>query len=362
MNAYYLNSLSDLKKTIQSIQNNTLIQSLMVCVTDKSGDSVLTLIDELNTLELPFFGGIFPEIIVENQRKKEGFLIIPFHFKVDNYLVKLEDEAEIGNQIEFICDTIDQNANTTWIYVDCFSNNKTNLIESLYQNLGYTFTYVGGGAGSLSFEQIPSVFNNTGIYKNAAVLAFANIHLSLGVAHGWRPISDKLKVTKTNGNNIISLNWKPAVEVYTAIVEKHSQNKFEDKGFFELAKSYPLGMIKIGDDIIVRDPIMIENNELVIVDKVNEGEFVQILNGDMNSLLNGAKNAKIMAHGNQNNKNIFCIDCISRVLYMNDDFQEEIDIIKGNQTLNGVLTIGEIANNGQTFLEIYNKTTVVITW
>jgi hypothetical protein len=121
-------------------------------------------------------------------------------------------------------------------------------------------------------------------------------------------------------------------------------------------------MVKVGGDIIVRDPIMIQDDELVIVDKVNEGEFVQILNGDMNSLLSGAKNAKLLAHGTSNNKNVFCIDCISRVLYMNDDFQDEIDIIKGNQTLNGVLTIGEIANNSQTFLEIFNKTTVVITW
>jgi hypothetical protein len=362
MSSYYLTTSSELKNIAQSIQNDVSIQSLMVCVADKSCDAVTTLIDELNLLQLPFFGGIFPEIVFKNQRKQEGILIIALDYKVDNYLVHLDNENEIEHQIEIIGNSIDQNANTTWIYVDCFNNNKTSFIESLYQNLGYSFTYVGGGAGSLSFEQIPSVFNNTGIYKNAAVLAFATTNLSLGVAHGWSPISDKLKVTKTNGNNIISLDWKPAVEVYMAIVEKHAKSKFEDKGFFELAKSYPLGMVKVGGDSIVRDPIMIQNNELVIVDRVNEGEFVQILNGDMNSLLDGARNAKFLAHGNQNNNNVFCIDCISRVLYMNDDFQKEIDIIKGNQTLNGILTIGEIANNSQTFLEIFNKTTVVITW
>jgi hypothetical protein len=362
MSSYYLNSPLEIKNALQSIQNDVSIQSLMVCVTDKSRSAVASLIDDLNSLQLPFFGGIFPEIIFENKRQQEGVLIITLDYKVDNYIVKLDDEAEIGNQIEHICDTIQPNANTTWVYVDCFSTNKTVFIESLYQNLGYTFTYVGGGAGSLSFEQIPSVFNNSGIYKNAAILAFATTNLSLGVAHGWSPISEKLKVTKANGNNIISIDWKPAVDVYTAIVEQHSNSKFEEQGFFELAKSYPLGMVKVGGDIIVRDPIMIQDDELVIVDKVNEGEFVQILNGDMNSLLSGAKNAKLLAHGTSNNKNVFCIDCISRVLYMNDDFQDEIDIIKGNQTLNGVLTIGEIANNSQTFLEIFNKTTVVITW
>lgn len=362
MSCYFLNNALDFKIAMQSILDNASAQSLMVCVTDKSSSTITALIDDLNLLQLPFFGGIFPEIIFENKRKQEGVLIIALDYKVDNYTVKLDDEAEISRQIENICDAIEPNANTAWIYVDCFSTNKTLLIESLYQNLGYSFTYVGGGAGSLSFEQIPSVFNNSGIYKNAAILAFASTNLSLGVAHGWNPISEKLKVTKTNGNNIISIDWKPAVDVYTAIVEQHSNCKFEEQGFFQLAKSYPLGMVKVGGDIIVRDPIMIQENELVIVDKVNEGEFVQILNGDMNSLLAGAKNAKLLAHGTANNKNVFCIDCISRVLYMNDDFQNEIDIIKGNHTLNGILTIGEIASNSQTFLEIFNKTTVVITW
>lgn len=362
MSSYYLKSSEDLKNVIQFIKNDASVKSLMVCVTDKSCDSVIALIDELNTLLLPFFGGIFPEIIFENQRKQEGILIITLDYPIDNYLVLLDEEAEITSQIETIYNSIDQNANTTWVYVDCFSTNKTLFIESLYQNLGYSFTYVGGGAGSLSFEQIPSVFNNSGIYKNAAVLAFATTNLSLGVAHGWSPISNKLKVTKTNGNNILSINWKPAVEVYTEIVENHAKSKFNDNNFFEIAKSYPLGMVKIGGDIIVRDPIMIENNELVIVDSVNEGEFVQVLNGNMESLLDGAKNAKFLAQGNENKENVFCIDCISRVLYMNDDFQKEIDIIKGNQTLNGVLTIGEIANNRQTFLEIFNKTTVVVSW
>lgn len=362
MNSYYFNSNTELKETVQHLQNDESVKSLMVYVTDKSRESVSSIINGLNQLEVPFFGGIFPEIIFKNSRKQEGTLIITLDYIVDNYLIKLDNEGEVGNQIELICDAIHPNANTIWVYVDCFSNNKTVFIESLYENLGYSYTYVGGGAGSLTFEQIPSVFNNTGIYKNAAILAFANTNLSLGVAHGWAPISDKLKVTKTNGNKIVSIDWKPAVEVYKAIVEQHANSKFNDKAFFELAKSYPLGMVKVGGDIIVRDPIMIQDNELVIVDRVNEGEFVQVLNGDMNSLLNGAKNAKLLAYGKENYKNVFCIDCISRVLYMNDDFQNEIDIIKGSQTLNGVLTIGEIANNSQTFLEIFNKTTVVITW
>ncbi|WP_396192779.1 hypothetical protein, partial [Flavobacterium sp.] len=106
MSSYYLNSPLEIKNALQSIQNDVSIQSLMVCVTDKSSSAVASLIDDLNSLQLPFFGGIFPEIIFENKRQQEGVLIITLDYKVDNYIVKLDDEAEIGNQIEHICDTI----------------------------------------------------------------------------------------------------------------------------------------------------------------------------------------------------------------------------------------------------------------
>ena len=362
MNFYYLNKLQDILAVIQSIQNDKTIKSLMVNVADNDRNIVTELIEQLNVLNLPFFGGVFPELIVNNERKQEGVLLIPLEYKVDNFIVQLDDQLAIENQTENICNIIDPNSNTVWIYLDCFSNNKTFFIESLYQNLGYTFSYVGGGAGSLSFEKNPCVFNNTGVYNNTAILAFAETDLSLGIAHGWSPISEKVKVTSASGNNIKTLDWKPAYEVYTSIVEKHTGSKFDKKTFLELVKSYPLGMIKVDGDIIVRDLIDLEGDELLLLDQVNEGEFIQFLYGDINSLLKGTHNAKLLINKREANKNIFCIDCISRALYMDNHFQNEINIMRGNQNLNGILTLGEIANNGKSFLEIYNKTTVLITW
>jgi len=54
------------------------------------------------------------------------------------------------------------------------------------------------------------------------------------------------------------------------------------------------------------------------------------------------------------------IDCISRVLFLGDNFQEEINaILQYNQNLVGALSLGEIANTSKEYLEFYNKTSVV---
>jgi len=53
-------------------------------------------------------------------------------------------------------------------------------------------------------------------------------------------------------------------------------------------------------------------------------------------------------------------DCISRALFLQDHFAQELAAVaQGQSPLFGALTIGEIANSGRSYLEFFNKTTVV---
>jgi hypothetical protein len=128
---------------------------------------------------------------------------------------------------------------TLFVFMDGLSQHISALIESMFNCWGLLPNYIGGGAGSLTFERKSCVFTGEGLLKDAAVFALADIKSGVGVAHGWKPVTGPLKVTEADRNTIISLNWRPAFEVYRETVEKISGKSFDNTDFFQLAKGFP---------------------------------------------------------------------------------------------------------------------------
>ncbi|MDI6735053.1 MAG: FIST C-terminal domain-containing protein [bacterium] len=136
--------------------------------------------------------------------------------------------------------------------------------------------------------------------------------------------------------------------------------------FYDVTMRYPFGIYKEGAEDIVRDPIMAnEKDELICVGEVPENSLLNILKGEPNSLIQAAGQAAKEVC----TKEIHCslvADCVSRTLFLGEDFARELAAVKenlvvtGNQVIPaGMLTLGEIASYGETFLEFFNKTIVV---
>jgi len=249
------------------------------------------------------------------------------------------------------------------VLVDGFSRRISALIDALFDTFGLAINYLGGGGGSLSLAQKPCVITPNGLKRDAALLAYLDRASGVGVAHGWGAISTAFRVTEANSNLVISLDWRPAFEVYREIVEAHSKRRFSDDNFFAIAKSYPLGIAKLGNEVVVRDPIMADGDKLVCVGEVPVGTFVQILHGDRETLMAAAVHARQSAQnsfGARKPSLELFVDCISRVLFLEGDFDLEMKAARiPDLPMVGVLSIGEIANSGQDYLEFYNKTAVV---
>ncbi|MGL1957736.1 MAG: FIST C-terminal domain-containing protein [Colwellia sp.] len=177
---------------------------------------------------------------------------------------------------------------------------------------------------------------------------------------------------KLRGQSVESLNYIPAFDVYKETVENLSDYRFDKKEFFDIAKHFPLGIEGIGAEILVRDPILTLNNNLQCVGNVSVNSMVHILHGKTESLIASAKNAAIKASKtseNEENKQAeqsisaaIVFDCISRVLYMEDAFSQELSAIVNSckkEAVFGVLSLGEIANDKSGAIRLLNKSTVI---
>lgn len=369
MNSIYIpkNNCKQLTSVLNQLHLDDSVKSVLFLMADEDKYSKLEIEPLLHSFRKPLIGGIFPELIYKGKRVKNGVLLISLSFKLTTQIFNLSDTQEnYLEQLENIQKESTVSPSSLFVFMDALSGRKDVFIEALFNFYGINSTYIGGGTGSLKFNNFPSIISNEGIFENAAVIGWSSKKIALGVAHGWHAISAPLKVTKSSANKITEINWLPAFQVYKEIVEKHSGSKFMDSNFFEIAKSYPLGIAKLDSENVVRDPFKITNNTIHLIDNINEGEYVEILHGDMESLLAGAKNAREKAFSKVEKRTdsnfVFCIDCISRALYMQQDYSKELDIISEGVETSGILSIGEIANSEDSFLEIYNKTIVFSIW
>ena len=352
------------KTIIDKIKATDFNSTVLLFVAETDKEEIPGLIKNLNEAGIKFLGGIFPKLIVENEVKEQGVVVNFIKNEVSRF--RVENLKEKDYEIPTLNLSRETNY-CTFTLVDGLTGNISHYLSELYRSFGNYCTYLGGGSGSLSLEQQPCVFDNDGFYMNAAVTIVFESNVSIGVKHGWQKIEGPIIATKTDKNVIKELNWRKAFDIYKEAVEEDAETEIRADNFFDIAKAYPFGMIKENSESIVRDPIATnEKGELICVGEVMENTVVDILKGNKDNLIASATEAAQLALKDAKAvNNVLIVDCISRVLFLEDNFSEELhnvsSVIKkefSNIEISGALTLGEISSY-HGYLEFLNKTLVV---
>jgi hypothetical protein len=341
-------------------------QSLLVLACDANGFTPAQLDHDLCALPVPVFGGIFPEIVADGQRLRRGCIVCALPMPVEVFTIKgLSDhDQDFYDQTAKLAGNI-RKGSTLAVLVDGLGKRISALLESLYEALGVSCRYVGGGAGSLSFVQKPCLFSNQGLLEDCAQIVAIDLPVGIGIEHGWHKFAGPFFVTGAFDNTITTLDYRPAFEVYREVVEADSGKSFSDSSFFDLAKAYPFGMERLKSDVLVRDPLFTVEGKLVCVGEVPVNNIVYILKGSAENLLAASSHCAGSALQGQTALPLFALlfDCISRTLFLQERFAEEIDNIRAGLPagvpLVGALSLGEIADAGNVCLEFLNKTIVL---
>ena len=313
----------------------------------------------LKETKIEVIGAFFPGVIAEGKLHYSGFVLQHFDSSFD---LQLCDSKKVIH--EFSRNNI--STGTGIILIDALSQGNQTFLNTVFYELGKDFKFIGGGAGSLDLIHKPCVFDKNGIYVDKAIILLLQKKVAIGVKHGYTRMAGPFVATRTDGNKIIELNWENPYEVYSNVVNEDIPIPISKECFFSVSKGYPLGLGRKGHEDIVRDPISVDfDGSIRCIDAVPENAALYVLKGEKTKLIEAAASSCIEALSQLNAKSSHCliIDCVSRELFLGDDFSKEIKEASDaltqrfeNMQIEGVLSLGEISTFKNGRLEIYNKT------
>jgi len=320
-------------------------------------DAIYLITEDLDFKDLKegSVGAIVPYIIAQESLQESGVLKISF------------EKEEAAQTVIIPMDDVPQKpfekGLTLLMFVDPLTPLFEPFIAALDDELQDNMLY-GSGVGSRSFASMPIIFSEGKISAEHALIVAFKSYVRVGLKHGWEPMHGPLVVTKTKGTELLEFNYDDAFEVYADVIYKATGEELTTDNFFDLAKGFPLGILSYAyDEFIIRDPLgRTEEGGLALLNSIDEHETVYIMRGEPQELIaSAAKNAKEVA-ALSHESTYLLFDCISRVLYMEDEFNtevKEIEMAAKDSTLNGICSTGEITNVGFSKLIIFNKTNLL---
>lgn len=240
---------------------------------------------------------------------------------------------------------------------DVLVGNGAEIVRGVLEALGPHFPVVGGASGD-DFE-----FKKTYQYLNDKVYSGAVVGLGLtgtfkigiGVKHGWIPVGQPLKVTKSAGSVLHELEGRPAISIYEDYFGEQEATSLRKETLAKLAITYPLGMRVTGsDELLIRDPITVdEKGSITCAAEIPEGAEIRLMVGSREEAVKvarlAAQSAVEQLEGSAP-KAVIIFNCIARNKLFGEHSGDEIAAIQeavgGATPLIGFYTYGEQAPLG----------------
>lgn len=259
-------------------------------------------------------------------------------------------------------------SSTTLTLVDGLSGAGERFVQAIVDRTQPLHQVAGGAAGDEGKFVATQVGNGkgTGTDVAAALHVFDRTPWGIGIGHGLEPTTQKMRVTRANGNVVSEIDGRPAFSVYQEHARKRGiEIAAATAGEYLIANE--LGIIVGGKVTRARAPLSVgSDGSLTCAAEVPQGSFVAILDGEPHAMVAAARSAAEEALANLQGREaagVLLFDCICRGMILKDDFQREIDAVRGvigDVPVGGFLTYGEIASYSGRVESWHNTTAVAV--
>ncbi len=180
----------------------------------------------------------------------------------------------------------------------------------------------------------------------AIVGFYGDLVARCGCIAGWREFGAERLVTRSSGNVVFEIDYKPALTIYT-------------KYLGDMAKDLPGSGLRFPlsirateqEEPVIRTLLAIdaEAQSLTFAGDVPQGGFCRLMRTDADSLIDGSGAAADAAKSDANGNSSLClvVSCVGRRLVMGQLTEEELDIVRERlgpaPSITGFYSYGELA-------------------
>lgn len=202
------------------------------------------------------------------------------------------------------------------------------------------------------------VFDDNNYYTHGAIIVLycgKQLHIQAYISVGWKTLGKSMTITQTSDNDmsIVTIDHKPAVEVYKKYLKIENNAQFAAS-----VQEFPLIANRHGHNMARVAVASTSKGTIQLAAKVHEGEIVRIGYADPAAIISAVRVALQKTAAFQP-EGLLAYSCVTRKVFLKEYANEDNKPFNDLAPVCGFHTFGEIFRQGG-HVDIYNCTLVSV--
>lgn len=310
-------------------------------------------------LQVPLTGAIFPALIQGASFRTDGLWLLRLDEAVPAFLLadlpadasaaatRMSEAAEALLPV----DAPQGDRPTLFLLFDGLLPHIASILDHLYLRLADRVEYAGANAGSETFLPMPCLFDQDRVVGNGVLGVLLPGRAASALAHGYPVPEHAMTATSTVGNQIVTIDWRPAFDVYRALIQAEIGVVLTRDNFYQHAVHFPFGIVRANQEVVVRIPVALgEDGALHCVGEVPENAMLVLLRAPdapaaqcVGTLVNALAGTRGMPAGGE----LVTYYCAGRRLHLGEAAPQELAQLErdsGAAQMAGAISLGEIGS------------------
>ncbi|MBL8250604.1 MAG: FIST C-terminal domain-containing protein, partial [Candidatus Competibacter sp.] len=317
---------------------------------------------------LPLSGAVFPALLVNSEFLTQGVCLFRFNRMPPAGLIadlNAPDQDPAERIASAVGPHLTDRRSTLFAVFDAMLPNVGSILDGWYLTLADRVRYVGVNAGSETFQPMPCLFDRDRVAQNGVLWLLWPDERGAIIEHGYPVPEDLRNATSTEGNRIVSIDWRPAFEVYQELMRVHYGIDLTRDNFYHYATHFPFGILRANDELIVRIPVALEEDgSLFCVGEIPANAMLTLLQGpEVGSTQTVERIAQALARQEPlAGSDLLAFYCAGRRLHLGEHARTELAALHARTGVGrqlGALSLGEIGNSHEWGYPLFHNAALV---